>query len=199
MKPLILSILTAGVPSRLQQIALLSSEINKQIVGGDFSVEHLILIDNKKRSVGEKRDALLRAARGKYVAYVDDDDWITSDYVQSIMDASKDNPDVITFNQDATHNDQHAIVEFRIGNPNEPWVNGATRIKRNAWHICAWRHSIAILSHFPATNYGEDWAFAAPLCNIKGLKEIHIPMVLHYYRHSETTTEAPPPKPLTHT
>ena len=65
--------------------------------------------------------------------------------------------------------------------------------KRNAWHVCAWRLSLAIQSHFPASNYGEDWAFAAPLNAIPGLREVHVPKVLHFYRHSSETTEAPPP------
>lgn len=187
---MILSILTPAVPSRWAQLQKLSDEISRQIEG--WPVEHLILMDNKKRTVGEKRDALLRAARGQYVAFVDDDDWIAPNYTAEIIDAAESGVDVITFLQRATVNDIESTIEFRLGNPNEGFKPGGIT-RRNAWHVCAWRRQRAVLSHFPATNYGEDWAFAAPLCGIAGLKELHIPKILHHYRHSTATTEAPPP------
>lgn len=186
-----LSILTPAVPSRFAQLKRLSDELAGQI--GTLQVEHLILLDNKRRTVGEKRDALLRASRGQYVCYCDDDDWISTDYVSELYRLACEGPDVITFRQSSTVNGQTGIIEFRLGNPNEGFKpNGIT--KRNAWHICAWKRSLAITSHFPASNYGEDWAFAAPLCAVPGLREAHSDKVLHFYRHDITTTEAPPPK-----
>lgn len=184
-----LSILTPAVPSRWEQLQKLTEEIARQI--GSAPVEHLILLDNKQRSIGRKRDNLLRLARGHYVAFVDDDDWIAPDYVSSILDAGQ-SADVITFEQVSTVNGLTSRVIFGLGQPNEPFnPDGITR--RNAWHVCAWRRSLAILSAFTDCNYGEDWAFAARLCAVQGLKETHLPKVLHYYRHDSKTTEAPPP------
>lgn len=188
---MMLSILTPLVPSRLEIVRRLCAEIESQI--GSKPVEHLALLDNKRRTVGEKRDALLRCARGRYVAFVDDDDWISKDYVFEILKASVSAPDVITFEQEAVINGQSGIVEFGLGNPNETLVFGG-RARRNAWHVCAWRRSMAIQSHFPAINYGEDWAFVEPLCQMAGLKSEHISKVLHHYRHDSKTTEAPPPR-----
>lgn len=199
MSELLLSILTPAVPSRMVQIGELCAKLRWQIAG-DYPVEHLVLIDNKKRTVGEKRDALLVAAKGRYVAFVDDDDDVSDDYVQSILAATATDPDVITFKQDATVNGMFGRIEFRLGNPNEPFSGMpegapgfALLTHRNAWHVCAWKRSKAILSHFPATNYGEDWAFASKLCALPNLREVHIDKVLHFYRHSSETTEAPPP------
>lgn len=191
MKP-ILSILTPGVPSRWHQIEALHAELARQI--GDRPVEHLILVDNKRRTVGEKRDALLRAADGAYVAFVDDDDAITPGYVSALLEAAKQSPDVITFRQLAVVNGASGEIEFKLGNPNEGFKPGGIT-KRNAWHVCAWRRTLAVMSRFPVSNYGEDWAFAAPLCALPGLREVHIPAVLHEYHHSASTTEAPPPLP----
>lgn len=185
-----LSILTPAVPSRILAITRLMGEIAQQI--GVQPVEHLVFLDNKRRTVGEKRDALLRMARGEYVAYLDDDDDISDDYVAELLQAIEEKPDVVTFKQSATVNGESSTIIFRLGCPNDPFCPGQFTM-RNAWHVCAWRRSLAILSHFPATSYGEDWAFAAPLCAIPGLCEVHIPKVLHYYRHSSQTTEAPPP------
>lgn len=215
MGEIILSILTPAVPSRLTgnasgSLAALCLELGHQI--GGAPVEHLVFLDNKKRTVGEKRDALLRMARGAYVAFVDDDDWVSENYVSSILAATisitNQHPDVITFLQHATVNGMVGRIEFKLGNPNENFTGiewdtysncpvhiPATipTIKRNAWHICAWRRSLAIQSQFPASNYGEDWAFASRLCAIPNLREVHIPQVLHFYRHNSKTTEAPPP------
>jgi hypothetical protein len=196
MNEILFSILTPAVPSRLSQLEALSKIIAGQI--GDDPVEHLILLDNKRRTVGEKRDALLRAAKGRYVAFVDDDDMISHDYVSLILQSIRKEPDVITFRQQATVNDETAEIEFRLGSENQPWIGprevwllSSGFVKRNAWHVCAWRRTLAIQSHFPTINYGEDWQFAKPLCDMAETEE-HIPKVLHYYRHSSATTEAPP-------
>lgn len=185
----ILSILTPAVPKRMLQIAELCEKLADQI--GGLPVEHLVLIDNKRRTVGEKRDSLLRASRGQYVAFVDDDDDISPSYVASMLKAAESNPDVITFRQAVEYNEHRGEVEFKLGNPNEPFKPNATT-KRNAWHICAWRRSLAIMSQFPKSNYGEDWEFAKMLCALPDLREVHIPEILHTYRHSAATTEAPP-------
>ena len=197
---MILSIITPAVPSRMAQLAKLCDELARQI--GGLAVEHLTLLDNKRRTVGEKRDALLRAARGAYVAFVDDDDWISPDYVAELVKAAKEGPDVITFNQHCIVNATQFEVQFKLGNPNEAPTGAGARdaqlreiryiIKRNAWHVCAWRRTLAIQSRFPANSFGEDWAFAEPLCRI-AKTEIHIQKVLHFYRHSAETTEAPAP------
>jgi glycosyl transferase family 2 len=185
---IILSILTPAVPSRIDNnLSWLCGKIGRQI--GAKPVEHLVLIDNKRRTVGEKRDSLLRAARGEYVAFVDDDDDVSDDYVDAILTAAVRKPDVITFRQRASVDGKKAEVEFRLGNENEPFVEGAT-FKRNAWHVCAWRRTLAIQSHFPAINYGEDWAFVAPLC-AAAKSEVHVARVLHFYRHTSETTQAP--------
>lgn len=187
---MILSILTPALPKRFGQIEKLCANLEKQI--GSQPVEHLVFIDNKRRSVGYKRDALLRAARGKYVAFVDDDDGVAPDYVAEILKAAEANPDVITFDQVAKYNDLTSTIQFGLGNPNQGFVPDGITL-RNAWHVCAWRRELAIMSSFPNSNFGEDWAFAAPLCAIPNLREVHIPRVLHYYVHSSATTEAPPP------
>ncbi len=186
---IVLSILTPGIPERWKQLQVLQSAVQEQIE--DAPVEHLIFVDNCKRSVGRKRDALLRMARGRYVAFVDDDDSISADYVREILSATQENPDVITFQQLAIVEGQTGRVEFKLGNPDEPFKPDEIT-RRNAWHVCAWRTSLAILSGFPDCNYGEDRAFSSPLCSRPGLKEVHIPKVLHYYVYDSAVSRAQP-------
>lgn len=189
MSKILFSILTPAVPSRMGKLTALCSELAMQI--GTEPVEHLVFLDNKRRTVGEKRDALLRAARGDYVAFVDDDDAVTSDYVPAILAKIDLRPDVITFRQLATINGVPGEIEFQLGHPNEPFKPGQLT-RRNAWHVCAWRRQLAICSGFPAINYGEDWAYAQKLCALEGLRAEHIGRIIHHYRHDEALSEAPP-------
>jgi glycosyltransferase involved in cell wall biosynthesis len=186
---IILSVLTPAVPSRWEQLRDLMGELCRQI--GDRPVEHLVFVDNKRRTVGEKRDALLRASRGRYVAFCDDDDWVAPNYIDRILAGIATGAAVVTFRQEASVDDLVSTVEFKLANDNGPFIPGGVT-KRSAWHICAWRRDYAIQSKFPATNYGEDWSWAESLCRMKCLEEHHIPEVLHYYRHSSKHTEAPP-------
>lgn len=187
--PLLLSILTPTVPSRFDRLAALREKIEAQ---ADPRMEWLAFSDNRRRTIGEKRDGLLRLALGRYVAFVDDDDDIADDYVPSLLEAASQEPDVITFRQRATWKGQDSEIHFALGNPNEPFRPGGIT-RRNAWHVCAWRRSLAVRSFFPPSNYGEDWAYAAPLCSLPNLREVHIPRVLHFYRHSDAESLAPAP------
>lgn len=196
MTPL-LSILTPSIPERADRLAALTANLRRQIEGTDpvvcdnLPVEHIILIDNCRRSVGRKRDDLLRVARGDYVAYVDDDDSVSDDYVNKILKAIREKPDVVTFLQRAMIEGQPGIVELKLGNPNEKFnPHGVTR--RNAWHVCAWRRALAVSSWFPDVNYGEDWAYAEKLCALPDLKEIHIPSELHFYTYDSKVSRALP-------
>jgi glycosyltransferase involved in cell wall biosynthesis len=187
-----LSILTPTLASRLGKSQALFDELQRQI--GDKPVEHLGLLNNRKSTVGKVRDTLLRAAQGDYVAFVDDDDWVMPDYVDSILAAMETNPDVISFRQLAIVNGVQGEVEFKMTNKNTAWQPGVLT-PRKPWHICAWRRTIAILSHFPNGNYAEDLAFCVPLWKLPNIRDVHIPRVLHEYRFSSATTTCPPDAP----
>lgn len=181
----ILSILTPSVPSR--NVSSLQEKIEKQI--GDLPVEHLVFCDNKKRSIGEKRQSLVNIANGKYIAFVDDDDDICEGYVAEILKAAQSNPDVITFKQQSFYNEHESEIVFGINHQDEPFNPGGVTY-RAPWHICAWKREKVTDCQFAFTNYGEDkiWALQARKKIKTGL---HIDKVLQIYRHSSLTTEAP--------
>lgn len=82
---MIWSILIAGIPERYHLVQpLLLSILEHQSVARMPDVELLYLLDNRRRSVGAKRNALLGAATGEYISYIDDDDSVSNDYVQKI-------------------------------------------------------------------------------------------------------------------
>ena len=112
------SILIAGIPERYHTVQpLLYSLLEKQSVARMKDVELLYLLDNRRRSVGAKRNDLLRAARGEYLSFIDDDDSVAGDYIRKIHDAivevrKHDEPaDVICFPQRAVLVQQKVVHE----------------------------------------------------------------------------------------
>jgi glycosyltransferase involved in cell wall biosynthesis len=187
---MILSILTPTIPGREKQLKSLQASIEEQI--GQHAVEHLILSDNRKRSIGAKRQALLDMARGQYIAFVDDDDDIADTYVEELLKAaSRHSPDVITFLQGATYNGQHSMVKFQLGQGDHAYQPGGIT-KRDAWHVNAWRRSRVAHCQFGETNYGEDLIWCQQARKMAETT-VHIPEVLHFYQHDSSTTAAPEP------
>lgn len=188
---MLLSILTPAIWSRLQQSSDLEEEIRTQIALLDAPpVEHLVMLDNKTRTVGLKRQALLDSALGDYIAFVDDDDLISDDYVEQILAVIKTSrPDVITFRQRAEINGKVGHIDFRADATEDlPWAEGQTVI-RPPWHVCAWRRELVKDCIFPDINDGEDrlWCLQA---RPKIRTHVHLNAVLHTYRFDEKTTAA---------
>lgn len=186
MKPK-LSILIPTVPERIEQTSKLIAKLRAQNAGPGLA-EILWFGDNRTRTIGAKRNALLDAARGQYVAFVDDDDDVADDYITSIC-AVPDTVDVITFDQQAVWNDMYSLVEFSIRHPvNGRFVHGGTT-KRFPWHSCAWRRDIATQGVFTEKNWGEDLDWVIQVQRIPQ-REAHINKVLHYYTHRDADSLA---------
>lgn len=188
MKPVI-SILTPSIPRRLNQLDGLCEHIAMQIARARVPVEHLVFTDNMTRSVGLKRQALIQIARGHYIAFVDDDDWISSDYVAQLVTACCHDRDVITFRQRATINGKVGHIDFRLNAPADcPWQEDMT-VTRPPWHVCAWRRDLVKDCLFPDINDGEDiiWCQQARAL-VK--TETHIDAELHHYRFDSAHTAA---------
>lgn len=189
MSEILLSILIPGIPSRFSKLKNLICEFQRQI-GSDSRVEVLSLIDNKKRSIGMKREALVQASIGRFVAFCDDDDRPRHDYVSELVNAAESNPnvDVIVFNQRAILDGIGFDVRFGLEYENEQ-ANGVQDILRKPFHVCAWRSDLAKKYHFPDSMYGEDWEWAKQL--VEEAKTQHrIEKVLHEYRFDSKLSEA---------
>jgi len=189
-KAMTLSILTPTIPGREKQLQSLQQKIERQISGQ--AVEHLILSDNRKRSIGAKRQALLDIARGQYIAFVDDDDDIEDYYVEELLTAAASGADVITFMQSATYNGKKSVVDFQLGQGDQYFNPGSITI-RDAWHVNAWRRSRVAHCQFGEANYGEDLTWCQQARRM-AKTTVHIPKILHFYRHDASTTAAPEPE-----
>ena len=186
-----LSILTPTIRPRTEIAAELADRISWQVslTPRGSLVEHLLFSDNLTRSIGAKRQALVDIARGEYIAFVDDDDDISDDYVSSLLTAIETGADVITFRQRAIYNGLESEVVFGVNNQDEAFTPGGFTL-RAQWHVCAWKRAVIDGCQFGESNYGEDrvWCLQARQRIKTGF---HIDRILHTYRHDAATTAAP--------
>ena len=85
-----LSILIPTLKSRFKTLKAQVDRIEYQ--RQQKPVQLLWLGDNKSITIGTKRNLLLDISSGEYICFVDDDDIISDNYIESILKAIEDNP-----------------------------------------------------------------------------------------------------------
>ena len=184
----LLSILINSIPSRFTMMQKLYEHLQAAAVGKD--IEIVVLIDNKTRSIGMKREALKNLSQGKYFMFCDDDDWIAS--LEEIYQAAASDVDVITFKTRCRNNSgSYFIVTSRLGNEIEHTNDGKGNyldLKRPPFPMCPWNEKYRGVE-FPDTNCGEDWGWAEQALRT-ATSEIFIDAVITHYNHDPKVSEA---------
>lgn len=182
-----LSVLVASIPSRWDMTKSLVEKIESMI--GDKEIEVLVYFDNKKRSIGQKREDLKNMSNGKFFLMIDSDDDIVS--LDEIYEATLRDVDVITFDVECSNNDGSTyIVSQGLGNEIEHNTKDGRYLdcKRPPWWMCAWHNKFKQF-HFPPINYSEDYEFLKH-CWLDAKTEYHIDKVLYKYDFNPLVSEA---------
>ena len=111
----LLSILIPGLMQRAHVLDPLVARLHRQqgALSDPSIVEILIEPDAGERLAAEKRKSLLGIARGRWVAYVEDDDVVADDAIASILRALEQDPDCITSNRVLALRRSIAVVASR--------------------------------------------------------------------------------------
>jgi glycosyltransferase involved in cell wall biosynthesis len=150
-------------------------------------VEMLYLGDNKKRSIGRKRNDLLALAQGEYVVFVDDDDILSPNFVQSIYEAL-DGSDCIIYNVACSINKGvYKMVYYDKGyRKDRNFINHYERLPN---HLMVVKREIARSVGFKDLSFGEDALYAKELKN-KLHTQRKIKEILYYYNFCDNTSES---------
>jgi hypothetical protein len=157
-----LSILICSLHARKKYLERLSNILKPQKTN---EVEILCSIDNGESSIGSKRQKLINSAVGEYVAFIDDDDLVSDDYVKLILEGIKDKPDVIgihlIMNTDGklsgkTYHSLKYDHWFDKDGDDPSW----RYYYRNPNHLNPIRRELAVKSKYPNISNGEDRVFS---------------------------------------
>lgn len=134
----ILSILVLTIPDRRDKFNGLIDELKRQANG--YAVEIVSVFDPKKIRIGEKRNIAVRASSGLYLTFIDDDDFVSEDYISEIMFALESSPDCVGFKVKCEWKDLRGEIEKTsnaiISNRYDDWYhNGKEEINGEIFHI----------------------------------------------------------------
>lgn len=182
---MLLSILIPTLESRRALFGRVHGQLAAQVAaaGLDADVEILDCRDNGERTTGWKRNRLLERAQGEFVAFVDDDDTVSGDYVSRICNAIRSHPGIDCIGI-------RGVVNFRGGHPREfvhsirysDYRSCEGVYQRPPYHLNPIRRSIAARYRFADVSYSEDidWARSMVFDNVLRV-ECFIDSVLYYY------------------
>lgn len=163
--PMWLSILVCSTVKRAPMLGKLVEALRAQMRLYPREVELCVDVDDGEVSIGEKRQRLLQRAVGHFVAFIDDDDMVSHDYVERIVQALRSNPTVdclslvgvLTTNGEKPERFEHSLKHDR-------WYTRSDGVHiRTPNHLNATRRELAIKAGFPSKSFGEDHDFSKAL------------------------------------
>jgi len=137
--------------------------------------------DNGEKSIGQKRNELLQQSPAEYVAYVDDDDLLSDNYVKLILEGIEKGVDACSLTGIITENGLNP-KKFIHSNRYDSWFEKDGVYYRNTNHLNCIKSSIAKQFIFPEKNFGEDHDFSKQLLRSGLIKNEHwIESTIYHY------------------
>lgn len=184
---MLLSVLVPTVPGREAKLASLLASLDAQVAKRK-DVELLVLRDARGMTIGDKRNRMVAIARGEYVAFVDDDDAVAPDYVETIAAGLSERPEVLCFEVVVNGHGPTKTCYYGLSLNNQ---NLPDCYHRKPNHLMVWRRDLASSVPFPGMKTGEDTAWANEIC-ARATKEIRIPRPLYSYNYDAADNSSTP-------
>lgn len=159
-----LSILICSVDNsgRDENLKNLIHELNNQIFNNyaDNIVELIIEKDDGTMSVGKKRNLLIEKAKGEYVCFIDDDDYISPNYLNLILQNLNKDIMMIRINH---IKDGIKVKPIQISPYIDNLETNEVIFRANHFHLCPHKRSKALQVRFKEINFAEDLDYSQRL------------------------------------
>lgn len=182
---MILSLLIPTIVERREMFENIYSILKTQILKNQNKNKIEILVDNSNNTIGAKRNNLLEKSKGEYIAFIDDDDEVSSDYIDTLMNAIKSKPDCVSLRGVITWNGSNPeLFEHSVKYSAYATTTNEIKYERYPNHLNCIKSSIAKQFKFKEINFGEDTDWATQIFQ-SGLlkKEVYIDKVLYHYKY----------------
>jgi glycosyltransferase involved in cell wall biosynthesis len=191
---ILLSVLIATVEGREREFAVLLAHVTEQchrrgwLATGDApgTVEILWEKDDKEISIGAKRQLLLERARGKFVVFIDDDDWVSDHYVSRIVDAIASDPGIDCVGLIGEHTTDGANPERFVGSLRyREWARDVDgyRYVRPPYHKTPVARTAALRAGFQDERFREDYTHSMRLLGLLHREHFIADEVLYHHRY----------------
>lgn len=180
-----LSILIPTIWKRNKEFRLLWDFIKSQ----SDEIELLSDCDNGELSIGLKRNELLQRSNGEYVAFIDDDDEVSSDYIKLLMEGINKGVDCCSlsgmyFVDGKLDGFFEHSLKYKEWKTNPDNVEHEIKYERYPNHLNCIKASIAKQFKFPEKNFGEDHDWSKQIHESGLLKTEHyIEQPIYYYKY----------------
>ncbi len=178
-----LSILIPTVPRRKAKLDILLEWLYPQLTD---EVELIVMMDNKKRTLGYKRNEMLWLAKGEYVVFIDDDDEISSDYVSTLLEATNSKADVLCYNVEISIDWSPKQKVFYSKELTEHY--DGTYYYRKPNHLMCFKREVALKEPYSDLQFWEDSDYAERIYKHINTEHI-IDKVLYHYVSSPNNSE----------
>jgi glycosyltransferase involved in cell wall biosynthesis len=174
-----LSILICHTPDRQDYLRRLNAILDPQLE--KFKDVKVFIDDSRYKSIGKKRNDLMSRADGKYVAFIDDDDRISDNYLKLVTEGIKRNVDCCSLVGEITVdglNPKKFIHSLKYNDYFE---------KDNVYYRCpnhlnVIKREIASRFRFPEKNHSEDTEWAMSICSAGAIQsEYEINQTIYFY------------------
>lgn len=175
------SILICTLDEREASFKRIYTKLYDQIIaqGLEDQVEILFFKDNRKYSVGFKRNSLVAQSSGEYICFIDDDDDVHENYIAMIYEALYTKPDCVSLVGVMTVNGKNPEI-FIHSIKYDSWCKRDGIYYRPPNHLNPVKKSIASQFKFPEINMGEDAAQSMAMAR-SGLLKVEATIDEPYY------------------
>jgi hypothetical protein len=183
-----ITFLIPTIPGRQDDFLRLLDRLLPQLDEHEGRARVLAWRNTGEPRLAELRDRLLADAGSEYVAFIDDDDMVSEDYVDSIMAALIERPDHVGFQVAyCVDGEFREVVEHSL--TWKRWHRSGSQLVRDFTHVDPIRRDLAQRGRFAQAPAGraEDRVWVKQVRPFLHT-EVYVPRVLYTYLWSDKTT-----------